>query len=71
MWGEYVDDNNVLTRVWPRAAAAAERLWTNPDTSSSQAQYRFYLHRERLIDRGVNCDGITPRFCIQNEGDCV
>lgn len=71
MWGELVDDNNVLARVWPRAAAAGERLWSNPKTKFAQAQYRFQLHRERLIDRGVHSEAITPAYCSQNEGECV
>ncbi|KAJ3661457.1 hypothetical protein Zmor_005852 [Zophobas morio] len=70
MWGELVDDSSVESRVWPRAAAAAERLWSNPKTNADQAERRFYRHRERLVSRGINAEALTPRWCYQNEGEC-
>jgi len=41
MWSEYVDDNGVDSRVWPRVAALAERLWADPTTNASAAEYRY------------------------------
>ncbi|XP_044269002.1 chitooligosaccharidolytic beta-N-acetylglucosaminidase [Tribolium madens] len=72
MWGEYVDDSSVESRVWPRAAAAAERLWTNPlDYNVKEIEKRFYRHRERLVSRGVNAEALVPKWCYQNEGECL
>lgn len=72
MWGELVDDSVVESRIWPRAAAAAERLWSNPaSTRANVAETRFYRHRERLVTRGVNAEALTPRWCYQNEGACT
>nr|QHB49806.1 beta-N-acetylglucosaminidase 2 [Lasioderma serricorne] len=71
MWGEYVDGGGLDLKIWPRAAAAAERLWSNPTSNAGKAEIRFYRHRERLIARGIKADAVSPRWCYQNEGECV
>lgn len=71
MWGELVNDNNVEPRVWPRAAAAAERLWSNPQTSSETADGRFFIHNDRLNKRGIRTSAVIPKFCAQNVNDCA
>ncbi|XKL63937.1 hypothetical protein PGB90_006301 [Kerria lacca] len=70
MWGEYVDDFALDARVWPRAASASERLWSDPITSSSAALYRLLEHRERLIKLGIKAEAIIPEWCYENEGLC-
>ncbi|XP_067000606.1 chitooligosaccharidolytic beta-N-acetylglucosaminidase isoform X2 [Anabrus simplex] len=70
MWGELVDDNSLDTKVWPRAAAAAERLWTDPVSSTNAAEHRMYEHRERLVRRGVKADALAPQYCYLNDGQC-
>ncbi|GMH11424.1 hypothetical protein Nepgr_013265 [Nepenthes gracilis] len=30
-WGEFIDGSDIQQTIWPRAAAAAERLWTSYD----------------------------------------
>ncbi|XP_060834731.1 chitooligosaccharidolytic beta-N-acetylglucosaminidase-like isoform X2 [Rhopalosiphum padi] len=71
MWSEYVDDNAIDSKVWPRAAALAERLWSNPTSNSVSAGNRFLQHRERLITLGVKADTVTPEWCYIHEGECI
>lgn len=70
MWSELVDDQSVDVKVWPRTAAVAERLWTNPDSDSRSAEPRIQQFRQRLIKRGTHSDAISPLYCYQNEGEC-
>lgn len=59
------------TRTWPRAAAVAERLWSDPETSAVQAESRFYRHRQRLVGKGIGAEAVAPKWCTQNEGQCT
>lgn len=58
-------------RIWPRAAAVAERLWSDSDTDTTSAEPRFYRHRERLVDRGIRAEAVAPKYCVVNEGECT
>jgi hexosaminidase len=40
MWTEYVSAENFDSRVWPRTAAIAERLWSTQDAQDPEAMYR-------------------------------
>ncbi|XP_019614522.1 PREDICTED: beta-hexosaminidase subunit alpha-like isoform X2 [Branchiostoma belcheri] len=64
MWGEYVDGTNLIARLWPRASAVAERLWSAKDvTSMADAAVRIDEQRCRMVRRGLNAEPLHPGFC--------
>lgn len=70
MWGEYVDENVIEGRIWPRASAAAERLWTNPNIKAVEVEDRLIFHRQRLVKMGIKASPIVNQFCEQNPYEC-
>ncbi|XP_077225335.1 beta-hexosaminidase 3-like isoform X1 [Tasmannia lanceolata] len=56
MWGEHIDASDLEQTIWPRAAAAAERLWTSFDELAKdpkQVTGRLAHFRCLLNQRGV------------------
>uniref|UniRef100_A0A8D3ED02 Beta-hexosaminidase subunit beta n=1 Tax=Scophthalmus maximus TaxID=52904 RepID=A0A8D3ED02_SCOMX len=64
LWGEYVDATNLTPRLWPRASAVAERLWSAKDvTDINDAYYRLSMHRCRMVERGIPAEPLYPSYC--------
>lgn len=64
MWGEQVDQTNFESRVWPRTAAVAERLWSAASVQDpTSALPRLLAQRCRMVRRGVNAAPLQPGFC--------
>ncbi|CAH4037655.1 unnamed protein product [Pieris brassicae] len=70
LWSEQSDSSTLDSRLWPRAAAMAERLWAEPDTNWASAEKRMLHVRERLVRMGIQTESLEPEWCYQNEGYC-
>lgn len=70
LWTEQADGTSVEGRLWPRAAALAETLWSEPGTGWREAEPRMLVQRERLVAQGIAADALEPQWCLQNEENC-
>ncbi|XP_010783339.1 beta-hexosaminidase subunit beta isoform X2 [Notothenia coriiceps] len=64
LWGEYVDATNLTPRLWPRASAVAERLWSDKGvTDINDAFNRLSVHRCRMVERGIPAEPLFSSYC--------
>ncbi|KAG8130983.1 hypothetical protein E2320_017606 [Naja naja] len=64
LWGEYVDATNLIPRLWPRASAVGERLWSSKNvTDISDASKRLSQHRCRMLRRGIAAQPLFVGYC--------
>lgn len=77
MWSEQTDPVNLDDNLWPRAAAAAEVLWSGAkdaeghNRSQVEASPRLSEWRERMVRRGVGAGPVHMVFCTQNGTQCA
>jgi hexosaminidase len=57
MWGEFITVENIESRIWPRTAAIAERLWSPQETQDIPDMYR----RLEGASRELELLGLTHR----------
>ena len=57
MWTEYVSPENIDSRIWPRTAVVAERLWSPQDVQDVDAMYE----RVEAVSRELDDLGLTHR----------
>ncbi|KAF7032040.1 hypothetical protein CFC21_043268 [Triticum aestivum] len=76
MWGEQIDASDIEQTIWPRAAAAAERLWSPleqiaEDTRSATSRlsrFRCLLNQRGVAAAPLAGDGRTAPY---EPGPCV
>lgn len=71
LWAEYITSDTLMTFMWPRASAPAERLWS-PRTvrEVDKAARRINEQRCRMIYRGLTTGHSSgPDYCLRyNKG---
>lgn len=76
LWSEQADRTVLDSRIWPRASAMAEALWSgNRDEKTGMKRYadatdRLNEWRNRMVRRGVGAEPIQPLWCVRNPGMC-
>jgi hexosaminidase len=55
MWSEYVTPENIDSRIWPRTAAIAERLWSPQAVRDLDSMYK----RLSIVSKWLQYDGLT------------
>jgi hexosaminidase len=57
MWNEYVSENSIDSRIWPRILAIAERFWSPSSIDNQNFLYERLFRMNHLLDKtqtGVN-----------------
>jgi hexosaminidase len=75
LWTEQVDTTVLDGRVWPRASAMAEALWSGNRDASGRKRYaeatdRLFDWRHRMVGRGIQAEPIQPLWCRTHPGMC-
>uniref|UniRef100_A0A1D1ZL22 Beta-hexosaminidase n=1 Tax=Anthurium amnicola TaxID=1678845 RepID=A0A1D1ZL22_9ARAE len=68
LWSEQADPAVLDSRVWPRASAMAEALWSGNKEGGrkryAEATDRLNEWRHRMVRRGVGAEPIQPLWCV-------
>ncbi|KAL6149714.1 woronin body major protein [Exserohilum turcicum] len=75
LWSEQVDSVVISQKMWPRAAALAELVWSgNRDKDghkrTTEMTQRILNFREYLVANGVQATALMPAYCRQHPHAC-
>ncbi|XP_031488348.1 beta-hexosaminidase 2 [Nymphaea colorata] len=75
LWSEQADATVLDGRVWPRASAMAEALWSGNRGKDGTKRYadasdRLNEWRYRMVGRGILAEPMQPLWCLHNPGMC-
>jgi len=70
MWSEFTSSEIIDSRIWPRTAAIAERLWSPQDLRDVESMYtRMYEVSDKLEAYGLEHQSFTPRMLRRMSGE--
>lgn len=75
LWSEQADPTVLDARLWPRASAMAETMWSGNRDETGKKRYaeaidRLNEWRYRMVSRGIGAEPIQPLWCVHNPGMC-
>lgn len=75
LFGEQVDDIVISQKMWPRAAALAELVWSgnrdeNGNKRTTELTQRILNFREYLVANGIAAAPLVPKYCLQHPHEC-
>lgn len=71
VWTSILDADGLDVRIWPRAAAFAERVWSDrPESVTHSVQTRLNLQRRRLMNRDIKSAPLWSTWCTCNTIYC-
>lgn len=75
LWSEQVDSIVISQKMWPRAAALAELVWSgnrdeNGNKRTTELTQRILNFREYLVAAGVQASPLMPKYCLQHPHEC-